>query len=1658
VEAPAGEGAWSCHRADSPFRKAVLRLVRGSDPEALAREVDALVLLQHPNIGLVLGLVECGDDRFLVSEVVQGTSLEAFTQGGTALPLRAALDVSLQLCDALASSHEAGVVHGELQAHHVVLGPDGRVRLTGFGLSGSLDRSLPDANGAPELAKGASPTAASDRYALGVLLFALFSGRPGASLPPSQRAALSLDPSFPEPLRWVVAALSHPEPQVRPPLAEIRAHLEDVRSTLGGQEPRLRRSHSSSGSGSLASAVAHAPGTLPSRIGRYDVVRELGRGGAGVVYEATDPELKRRVALKVLLSGTFARARDIQRFKQEAQAVARLDHEGIVQVLDIGSHLEGAWFAMEFVDGPSLIERIRAEGHLHWTEAVRIAAGVGRALEHAHAAGLLHRDVKPHNVLLEGGVTPKLADFGLAYDADAGATRLTGTGQLLGTPMYMAPEQAIGDLSALGPPTDVYALGVLLYEALTGKVPFDGPSPLAVIGRILKGEKKSPKEHEPGVPRAVEMACLKALRLDPADRYPTAAAFADDLERCLRGEPLPSAAPTVWERTRWYVRANALWLGTSALVLAAALGAAGGVWGVARFGAHRAAAERERVADQTWAASAARIHDAREAGDTAAADQLFRAFVARPEHAGTHALVRAWWSQADAAEAAGRGADRISALASAYGASADPADQHETLRLLAEAAGRERRFGLVLSAVDTLQRRAPALAALPSVRALGRQALAAHHLFAEAAATDPDRETSAGRLLHAWAGATRTQQRGNFLRPWPGGDLWVYDDGPHRSVLVQPTPELPHRADLAVPGGLYLPFATPFVLDGGAALVYRPLDGSTAVARVVDGALVAERLSEQRLGPAAATDLDGDGANELYLGLLRTLVRADRGPDGWTVSSPSPETDAANSQLADLAPVDLDGDGHPELAVAAAEWSAYDVRVVAPGPGGDLVAGPRRKLGTVIDLAPVHAADGTPSLLACKEDTYANTRVFPSDRPLGVPAGVYELAPGPRGLTATLRIPGDCRHLLTGDFDGDGLQDVAWALGRGSVVAVRRPDGGFETLWLNDLEVVGAANVDGDPAEEVFLADHQDGRRLWTLGAGSDALPAAVVVHVAAAEPPAGVDTTFADTWARAEDLVYVGQLREAADTFHELATLRFGRPEGLSALLRAADVRFADRDHEGAAALYREADAAGAPDALSAVVRSLRAARDDRGELEALQALEARGPLTPEDQAALDRLRPLGRLPTYVASFDGPLDPRWVVEDPFAVHRDRARRVLAVAATGDQVLARLPIEWDGTWLGVSVELELERTEWSSDLVIGVVARGERGGDTIGVTNRMLGGGEVLYREIGCGKEPWPVHDLRVEGTLGLPLTESAFFQPDGNVWCDITSPTRRLHQVGSTPMPRRSDRKWDLVLRSAGQRSAFATASIRRIELTGARPDPAAPDGSDTAAWLLADGEPSAVGPTSPARLRAAAAADRGDRRALVDALGALEDGRSFALDHLLHPRLDVGASPVREVLGGDWVYAFAGAWEVTLVTHPRTDDHVAAALLTQLDGLETVEPTTTEQRDALALLLVRRGAVAAARGLDGRAALERAIALDLDPRFPRVTDLGGRTLVNNGRVDLAEIATSAGDLDTAFRWLDEALAHAPAPLIVADVITSRAALAPLRSDPRWERFGDPP
>jgi tetratricopeptide (TPR) repeat protein len=307
-------------------------------------------------------------------------------------------------------------------------------------------------------------------------------------------------------------------------------------------------------------------GPLPERIGSYEIVEQVGQGGMGVVYKARQQGLDRFVAIKIIVAGKFADDEDIGRFRQEAEAIARLQHVNIVQIYEIGQHEGRPFLALEFVPGPSLA---RLSGQPQPAPvAARLVATLSRAMAHAHRRGIVHRDLTPANILLAPGderagansgrlenSTPKITDFGLAkrLDSDGGQTRV---GTIMGTPYYMSPEQAEGRLAAVGPRADIYALGAVLYELLTGRPPFLGETAMATLDQVVHTDPVPPSQLQPRVPRDLETICLKCLEKDPDKRYASADDLADDLARYSEHKPIlarrtgPAARLWKWSKRR----------------------------------------------------------------------------------------------------------------------------------------------------------------------------------------------------------------------------------------------------------------------------------------------------------------------------------------------------------------------------------------------------------------------------------------------------------------------------------------------------------------------------------------------------------------------------------------------------------------------------------------------------------------------------------------------------------------------------------------------------------------------------------------------------------------------------------------------------------------------------------------------------------------------------------------------------------------------------------------------------------------------------------------------------------------------------------------------------------------------------------------------------
>ncbi|MFH1024523.1 MAG: protein kinase [Planctomycetota bacterium] len=317
------------------------------------------------------------------------------------------------------------------------------------------------------------------------------------------------------------------------------------------------------------------PGANPDghrRIGKYDILGEISRGGMGIVYKAREVSLDRLIALKVLIAGEDASSEQVMRFYHEAKACARLRHPNIVVIHDVGINLDRHYIAMDFIEGTTLEEKI-ATGPMKPDEAVRIVLPIIRAIAYAHQKGVVHRDVKPSNILIDRTGVPHITDFGLSKEIKS-EVRLTRSGMAVGTPAYMAPEQAMGDVAATDARTDVYGLGATLYEAVTGRPPFGGENAMQTMMAVINDDPAPPSRLAPAVSRDLETIILKAMAKTKGHRYATADEMADDLQRFLSGDPIAARPASVLQRFARRIkrhRTAAMAIGSGVVALAIVL-------------------------------------------------------------------------------------------------------------------------------------------------------------------------------------------------------------------------------------------------------------------------------------------------------------------------------------------------------------------------------------------------------------------------------------------------------------------------------------------------------------------------------------------------------------------------------------------------------------------------------------------------------------------------------------------------------------------------------------------------------------------------------------------------------------------------------------------------------------------------------------------------------------------------------------------------------------------------------------------------------------------------------------------------------------------------------------------------------------------------------
>ena len=363
-----------------------------------------------------------------------------------------------------------------------------------------------------------------------------------------------------------------PEPQRR-----------DLESAATGPGPR--------DFGERTEFYTFAPESLATLLPEYELLREVGKGSMGIVYEARRRRDGLRVAVKVLPPSLTLTERALARFLREGELMRRVEHEGIAKVFDLGQSGRISWFAMEFVDGTELGARL-AVGPLPIRQVAQIGAEVARALHFAHERGIVHRDVKPQNLILRPNGRTVITDFGLARETGTGS--MTESGAIVGTPMFMAPEQVLGDRGAVGARSDVYGLGATLYALVTGRPPFDGPSAQSVLKQVLDARPKRASALRTELPRDLEAVLQKAMEREPARRYGTAAELADDLEAFLAGRRTAARLPGPGRAALHWAAERRVPVSLSAVILLLGLGS----WLLFR--------DRERSAQETALAEAER--------------------------------------------------------------------------------------------------------------------------------------------------------------------------------------------------------------------------------------------------------------------------------------------------------------------------------------------------------------------------------------------------------------------------------------------------------------------------------------------------------------------------------------------------------------------------------------------------------------------------------------------------------------------------------------------------------------------------------------------------------------------------------------------------------------------------------------------------------------------------------------------------------------------------------------------------------------------------------------------------------------------------------------------------------------------------------------------
>ncbi|MCK6522706.1 serine/threonine protein kinase [Myxococcota bacterium] len=1203
------------------------------------------------------------------------------------------------------------------------------------------------------------------------------------------------------------------------------------------------------------------------KLGRYTLLWELGRGGMGEVYLAVDKELDREVAVKVIRADRTMTPKRQERFMREAQAMGRLNHPNIARVLDIGREGEIVYFAMDYVQGRSLLDRIK-EGPVPLDEALRITALLARALHHAHRRGVIHRDVKPGNVLLTVDGEPMLTDFGIAKHSGDEASDLTLPGDVFGTPAYMAPEQARGDAN-LTEAVDLYALGAVLYELVCGHPPFGG-NPQQVTAALLSHPPPPLAERAPGVPSAVAAICDCAMARRPGDRYASAEAMAEDLERARAGLQVHPPRPSLLRRVRRALlsRGGPLVVGALVVVLPLSLLAAQSVY------VQHLHDEREERAQARLAALLQQRAEDIAAGRDQEADEALRAFTELEEHRGTRALYAAFRAQADECLAEGDLDCHLSALARAYASVDDPDLQVEALLGLADAFRQSWRWTpleTLLHTADELGLDDPSLAGmLAQVRLAKGDLPGALEVWPTNTTDDPDALAADVRpLVEALMHGRHLGQNSVVVSPIDldadGHQELLTVAGTDLSVLYPSQPDRPAtRWETPTPHGEHSNLFAFQPANGPLTLLSSYTDarlGWGSASWILEGGTLIDTKQTDLplLMSAASADLDGDGVQETYLGAsghedaAPRLLQAIQNPDRtWRFEVPEPETAYAASGINRLLAADLDEDGVQELLATPGSWTAFDLRALTwtgePAQDGvvPLKVRARARLGLSGGITLLRdAASGRLNLIFTRSNAAPSRRVFPADAPLGPPGDVWRVTLDEDGFDVTpfpmhpLGPSYDIRTALGGDIDGDGLDDLVLDVHRagaswGVMLFRQRPNGSFASALLGGgLHATHLIQADDDPQLELIVKYGES--VIAVLGVGETPFHL-----IREAEHPAErglgavtendlLDKELADDTARAELLADLGLYAAAADVLATLASFAINPEDAARLYLRAGQLATLADDETTAARQLIQASTVPRPD-VDVLDETVRRLTDLHYFDEAYDALLRLMDLVPLDLAATRRsqlsvLAALRDTPTFTPAWD---DPAWIVHVPDALRRGEEPGSVEVHAYSDHTeLATLPLTCDAPRIGLSVDMTVHEGEWAAGLELMLYT--DDPDLSHGVSFTTEGGGLIYMARTSCF----------IPGERRGALTPSSGAPRPDRRWsasvdiardarsarCVITgddvNPVSTTRSAPASP-PVGGPKDWNLLIRhnrgNGVTEPLLAHATLKNLQLTGCR------------------------------------------------------------------------------------------------------------------------------------------------------------------------------------------------------------------------------------------------